>query len=107
LCESEKEKVEKIMSEKIRECLGLFNSMILGGENHSETSKRVFGDAKKQLSEMELEIKQNKIMFAYELGFLSEMQAVKLLNLSIVDFRYLYLRTVLDLKKYDNNSTTI
>ncbi len=41
---------------KIRECLGLFNSMIACGEDHSAQSKQVYRDAQDLLTELESKI---------------------------------------------------
>lgn len=51
---------------KIRKCLGLLNSMIASGENHSMQSRAVLEDARNALAEIEKEIEYLKERLHFE-----------------------------------------
>lgn len=38
--------------DKIKECIGLLNSMVASGENHTETSFQVVNEAREELNKM-------------------------------------------------------
>ncbi len=76
------------MKNKIETCLGLFNSMILSGENHSEQSKQCYADAKKELAELKTALTWHKIESVEDLPTKEDLPCLMVSKEGVTDISF-------------------